>query len=55
MGLWRDGRAFDVVGVVPHRPLVLVPSSWGTTSPSTVAVPVGRAWCLTVRYDMLPL
>ena len=52
MGLWRDGRAFDVVGVVPHRPLVLVPSSWGTTSPSTVAVPAGRTWCLNARYPL---
>ena len=36
-------------GVVPHRPLDLVSSSWGTTSPSTAAVPAGRAWCLTAR------
>ena len=36
-------------GVVPHRPLTLVSSSWGTTSPSTAAVPAGRAWCLTAR------
>ena len=36
-------------GVVPHRSLALVSSSWGTTSPSTAAVPAGRAWCLTAR------
>ena len=36
-------------GVVPHRPLTLVSSSWGTTSPSTAAVPDRRAWCLTAR------
>ena len=36
-------------GVVPHRSLALVSSSWGTTSSSTAAVPAGRAWCLTVR------
>ena len=36
-------------GVVPHRPLTLVSSSWGTTSSSTAVVPAGRAWCLTAR------
>ena len=35
--------------VVPHCPLALVSSSWGTTSPSTAAIPAGRAWCLTAR------
>ena len=39
------GRA----GVVPHRSLSLVPSSWGTTSSSTAVIPAGRAWCLTAR------
>ena len=36
-------------GVVPHRPLALVSSSWSTTPPSTAVVPAGRAWCLTTR------
>ena len=36
-------------GVVPHRSLALVSSFWGTTSPSTAAVPDRRAWCLTAR------
>ena len=36
-------------GVVPHRPLTLVSSSWGTTPSSTAAVPAERAWCLTAR------
>ena len=36
-------------GVVPHRSLALVSSSWGTTAPSTAAVPDRRAWCLTAR------
>ena len=31
--------------VVPHCPLALVSSSWGTTSSGTAAVPAGRAWC----------
>ena len=36
-------------GVVPHRSLALVSSSWGTTPSSTAAVPAERAWCLTAR------
>jgi|GEM_PF-3112683 len=36
-------------GVVPHRSLTLVSSSWGTTSPSTAAVPARQSWCLTAR------
>ena len=36
-------------GVVPHRSLALVSSSWGTTPPNTAAVPAERAWCLTAR------
>ena len=39
-------------GVVPHRLLALISLSWGTTSPSTVAVPAGRTWCLNARYPL---
>ena len=45
--LWRAERVLDVMDVVPHSQQSLIPSSGGTTSSSTVAVPAGRTWCFT--------
>ncbi len=35
------------VGVVPHTPQILIPSSGSTTPLSQTAPPAGSAWCLT--------
>ena len=48
-------RAAGGVGVVPHPPQTLVPSSGGTT-PLKQNVPQARpAWCLIPRNDVLPV
>ena len=40
------------VGVVPHHPQTLVPSSGGTTPSAQMAPPAGSAWCLTPRKPL---
>ena len=42
---WVSGGA----GVVPHRPLALIPSSGSTTPTGQTAPSAGPAWCLTAR------
>ena len=40
------------VGVVPHTPQILIPSSGSTTPLSQTAPPAGTAWCLIPRKPL---
>ena len=40
------------VGVVPHRPQTLIPSSGSTTPSGQMPPPVRPAWCLTARKSL---
>ena len=40
------------VGVVPHPPQTLIPSSGSTTPSIQLAPPAGSAWCLTPRKPL---
>ena len=48
----ESNSAAGGVGVVPHPPQILVPSSRGTTPSAQMAPPAGSAWCLTPRKPL---
>ena len=48
----ESNSAAGGVGVVPHPPQILVPSSRGTTPSAQLAPPAGPTWCLTPRKPL---
>ena len=48
----ESNSAVGGVGVVPHPPQILVPSSGSTTPLSQTAPPAGSAWCLIPRKSL---
>ena len=48
----ESNSAAGGVGMVPHPPQILVPSSRGTTHLRQTAPPARPAWCLTTRKPL---